>query len=84
LTVLPRALRAKDPSILLDFESGYERIGIPALLLQVVTGVWLARIWVPDVASWFSPSSPQSWFILAKLGLLLQRMRPIDRAYENR
>jgi len=68
--VLPRALRAKDPAILLDFESGYERIGLPALLLQVVTGVWLARLWVPDMASWFAPTSAQSWFILAKLGLL--------------
>jgi putative copper export protein len=70
LAVLPRALRARDPAILLGFESDYERIGMPALLAQVVTGVWLAYLWVPDVASWFAPSSPQSWFILTKLGLL--------------
>ncbi len=70
LTVLPRALRARDPGILLDFESGYERIGLPALLLQVVTGVWLAHLWVPDMASWLAPSSPQSWFVFAKLVLL--------------
>ena len=42
LTVLPRALRARDPQILLQFESGYERVGMPALLLQVLTGL-LAR-----------------------------------------
>jgi putative copper export protein len=70
LTVLPRALRARDPRILLDFEAGYERIGMPALVLQVVSGVWLATYWAPDVSSWFAPSTPQTWFILAKLALL--------------
>ena len=32
LTVLPRALRAGDPRILLDFESGYERLGIESVM----------------------------------------------------
>ena len=33
LVVLPRALRARDASVVAEFESGYERIGLPALLL---------------------------------------------------
>lgn len=70
LAVLPRALRARNPSIVLEFESGYERIGIPALLVQVATGLWLAHHWVPDVASWFSASTPQTQLILVKLALL--------------
>jgi putative copper export protein len=35
LSVLPRALRARDPAIISEFESGLERLGIPALLVQV-------------------------------------------------
>jgi putative copper export protein len=68
--VLPRALRARDPAIVRDFEAGFERIGIPALLLQVVTGILLALRWAPDVASWFSPDSPQERLVLAKLATL--------------
>jgi len=70
LSVLPRALRAHDPAIVREFESGFERIGIPALLVQVVTGLWLAYHWAPHVAGWFSPSTPQAQLVLAKLALL--------------
>ena len=71
MSVLPRAMRARDPSIVRDFESGYERIGIPALLLQVVTGLWLAMRWMPDGVSWFPPETPQGHLILGKFALLL-------------
>ena len=70
LTILPRALRARDPEIIRDFEDGYERIGIPALLLQVITGLFLAIHWAPDVASWLRPATLQESLIAAKLGLL--------------
>lgn len=70
LSVLPRALRARDPAIIREFESGFERLGIPALLVQVVTGLWLAHHWVPDVGGWFSPSTPAARLILLKLALL--------------
>jgi putative copper export protein len=71
LTVLPRAMRAHDPAIVRDFESGYERLGIPALLLQIVTGIWLAQRWIPNAAGWFLPATPQAWLIVAKLALLV-------------
>lgn len=70
LAVLPRALRARDPAIVRDFESGFERLGIPALLVQVVTGLWLAYHWTPHWADWFSPSTPQARLVLLKLVLL--------------
>ena len=70
LAVLPRALRTRNPAVILEFESGYERIGIPALLVQVVTGLWLAHHRVPDVASWFSAATLQTQLILVKLALL--------------
>ena len=55
LVVMPRVLRNKSPSELLQFESRYERLGIPALLIQVTTGLWLAHELVPDVGQWVSP-----------------------------
>jgi len=70
LTILPRALRERDPGIIRQFEEGYERIGIPALLLQVITGLFLAIHWAPDVGSWFRPANLQASLIAAKLGLL--------------
>ncbi len=70
LSVLPRALRARDPAIISEFESGFERIGISALLVQVVTGLWLAYHWAPDIAGWFFPSTPAARLVLIKLALL--------------
>ena len=46
-TVLPRALARRDARILRAFEEPFERIGIPALMIQVLTGVWLAGQFVP-------------------------------------
>ena len=70
LSVLPRALRTRDPAIIRDFESAFERVGLPALLVQVLTGLWLALHWVPSVADWFPPATPQAALILVKLALL--------------
>ncbi len=50
-TVLPRALAARGPRILLDFESGYERIGMPALVVRVASGLWLTHAMQPDVGA---------------------------------
>jgi uncharacterized membrane protein len=71
ITVLPRAMRAGDPSLVREFETAYERIGIPSLLLQVITGVWLAMRWIPDGMSWLPPGGPQVHLVLGKFALLL-------------
>ena len=71
LTVLPRALRWSDPDIVRGFEDGFERIGIPALVIQVLTGLWLAYRLVPDVSSWFSFESGVRNLVALKLVLLL-------------
>lgn len=69
--ILPRALRKKSIEELRQFEAGYERIGIPALVVQVVTGFWLAHRYVPDISNWFRLDSPVSQIIVAKLAILL-------------
>lgn len=70
LTVLPRALRQSDPGIVTRFESGFERLALPALAAQAVTGPWLAYLHRPDVAGWFAPSDRVEAHILAKLVML--------------
>ncbi len=69
-TVLPRALRARDPAILSRFEHGYEKLGIPALIVQIATGLWLAHHHLPDVGAWFSFESSVAVHIFLKLALL--------------
>lgn len=69
--ILPRALRARDAAILLEFESRFEKIGMPALIVQVATGLWMAQQILPSHAGWFSTDSLQGRLILLKLALLL-------------
>lgn len=69
-TVLPRALAARDPGILLRFEQGYERVGMPALLGQVLSGLWLAYDLEPDLGLWFSFSDTITTGIALKLMIL--------------
>ena len=71
LTWLPRVLRERSPEQLLRFEQGYERISMPALVLQIVTGLWMAYQMVPSVAQWLSPDTPVARAIALKLVLLL-------------
>ncbi len=67
-SVLPGAMRGRDVQPVRAFEQLYERVGIPALLLQIVTGVWLAGQWLPH-SQWFD-GSPIAHLIQAKLLLL--------------
>jgi putative copper export protein len=70
LAVLPRILRERSPSDLLRFESAYEKIGIPALVIQVLTGLWLSHSLVPDARSWFAADNFVTRLIVLKLSLL--------------
>jgi putative copper export protein len=70
VVVLPRVLRKRSPEMLIDFESVYEKIGMPALIVQVITGLLLAYRLVPDVSQWFNLANPISHPIVAKLILL--------------
>lgn len=68
LKILPPAWRARDPAPIRAFEQRYEALGIPALLLQVVTGLWLASYWLPP-SEWFS-DNPLARLLQLKLALL--------------
>ncbi len=69
--LLPRALAKRDPEIILGFERIYERIGLPAMVVQVVTGLWLAHQVQPGIATWTDWSDPLSLTISVKLACLI-------------
>lgn len=71
ITILPRALKLRDPELLHQFESRYEKIGIPALLLQIITGLWLAYYYVDNLFEVFDFAYSQHTFIALKIILLL-------------
>lgn len=70
VVVLPKVLRERSPARLLEFESVYEKIGMPALIIQVITGLFLAYRMLPDLGLWLDFSNPLTHPILLKLLLL--------------
>ncbi|MEE1673007.1 copper resistance protein CopD [Agarivorans aestuarii] len=68
--ILPKVLKAKSPQMLLDFEQSFEKVGMPALIIQVITGLLLAYRWLPDLSLWFAFNNPISHAIATKLLLL--------------
>ena len=57
LSILPAALRDGNVSAIRAFETAFERVGLPALAVQVATGLWLALRAAP-VESWADLSDP--------------------------
>lgn len=70
LAFLPQALKHRDISIILNFEKYFERIGLPTLLVQAVTGVSMALIYVP-FSAWGSLETSHHVYLWIKLGLLI-------------
>ena len=71
LTVLPQALKNRDPDRIHQFESHFEGFGLASLLLQVVTGLWLTWTYFPGLQNFLSFDSYLSTYIGIKLLLLL-------------
>lgn len=69
LSILPAAWRAHDAEPVRRFEAAYERVGVPALLVQVATGLGLAYRLLPSPSS-LMDDSPVSRLVWTKLGLL--------------
>lgn len=68
---LPLALKKKDPNIIREFEKQYEPIGIPALLLLVITGIIMAYDYNVTFSSWFTFSNNIEKVVSIKLILLM-------------
>lgn len=70
LGLFPKVLNEKDYSVLLNFERLYERVGMPALAIQVLSGIYLSYHLVPNFSEWFNFSNHLSLHISFKLILL--------------
>jgi putative copper export protein len=70
LGVLPRALRAQSAAPIRTFEETFEPLGLTALAIQVLTGLWMGWIYLPDFQGLFSPANPIGMLVGVKLLLL--------------
>ncbi|MFN5463793.1 MAG: CopD family protein [Cyanobacteriota bacterium] len=70
LGVLPRALRDRDAAAIRTFEESFEPLGLTALALQVVSGLWMAWIYLPGFRGLFNPANPMGMLAGVKLLLL--------------
>ena len=71
LVILPKVLSSRNLDALLQFEQQFEKIGMPALAIQVITGLWMAHNILPNVSAWFAFDNDISILIGIKLILLL-------------
>lgn len=67
---LPAAIKKKDFSIIESFESRFERIGIPSLLILLITGLILTVYYSPDFLE-FNLGDHYTRHILIKFTLLI-------------
>jgi putative copper export protein len=70
IAILPRALRARDPSAIERFEAVYEPLGLGALAIQIATGLRLAMIYAPS-SGWFGFGEHVPRHLTLKLLLLV-------------
>lgn len=70
VTILPDALRQHRAATVSEFEQRFERIGLPALAVQIITGLWLAEHLLGSPVNWFD-GNPVARTVQVKLGLLL-------------
>ena len=68
--VLPSVLKNKDIELLMSFESRYEKVGMPALLISIITGFYMALTYLP-LSEWFDFDNHLSKHISIKIILLL-------------
>ncbi|MFZ2843328.1 CopD family protein [Psychrobacter sp.] len=71
LVILPKVLSSRNLDALLQFEQQFEKIGMPALAIQIITGLWMAHNILPNVSAWFAFDNDISILIGIKLILLL-------------
>lgn len=74
MTVLPQALKNRDPDRIQAFEEHFDKFGLLALLLQVITGLWLTWIYFPGFQTFLAFDSYLSTYIAIKLGLLVSTL----------
>jgi putative copper export protein len=70
LGVLPRALRAQSAEAIRSFEETFEPLGLTALAIQLVTGLWMGWIYLPGFQGLLNPANSIGLLVGVKLLLL--------------
>ena len=70
LGVLPRALRERSGAQIRAFEETFEPLGLTALAIQVLTGLWMSWIYLPGFRGLLNPANPIGMLVGVKLLLL--------------
>lgn len=68
--ILPEAFRKRDASLLSGFKQRFEPLGMPSLLVLVVTGIMMAYNYNVRISTWFSFSTGIERVVSIKLILL--------------
>lgn len=69
VAILPSALHAQRAATVSEFERNFERVGLPTLALQIITGLWLAHHLLGGPGNSFD-DNPVAHVVQVKLGLL--------------
>ncbi|MCX5957790.1 MAG: CopD family protein [Cyanobacteria bacterium] len=67
LGVLPRALRERSATQIRAFEEVFEPLGLTALAIQVLTGLWMGWIVLPGFRGLLNPANPIGMLVGVKL-----------------
>lgn len=70
--VLPRALSERSVDRIRCFEEMFEPLGLTALALQVITGLWIGSVVLPSFNGLLNPANP--------IGILVGKIDGIGRA----
>lgn len=71
IVFLPKALKHNDFSYIGNFEKTYEPIGMPSLVVLVITGIIMAYDYSAGFSTWFSFNTPIERVVSLKLMCLL-------------
>lgn len=74
ISVLPKALREKNPDVIQNFEENFETLGLISLAIQVITGLGLTWIYFPQFQGLWGLDSFLSRYVVIKLILLLSTL----------
>lgn len=74
VSVLPKALRDKNPDVIKNFEENFETLGLISLAIQVITGLGLTWIYFPQFQGLWGLDSFLSRYVVIKLILLLSTL----------
>ncbi len=69
VVVLPKAKREQNPLAVVEFERSFEKLGMPSLLVQILTGPMIAMRYVP-MSDWFLWQTEAQDHIASKVILL--------------